>query len=144
MSPDQVIYDYAMSWLLRPYSFGGDDFTGIDCSGLCLELLKACGHAPPIDMSAQGLFEYFKEGSIRDFKRFGSLAFYGKSETKISHVGFCLNEVLLIEAGGGTSRTIDERQASRDNAFVRIRPITGRSDLVSVLRPVYTRIGESI
>ena len=40
----KAVLDYAYSFLGTPYRWGGDDpLTGIDCSGLALEVLKAAG-----------------------------------------------------------------------------------------------------
>ena len=39
----------------------------------------------------------------------------------------------MIEAGGGGSRVTDLENAIKYNAFVRVRPIARRSDLVAVI-----------
>ncbi len=136
--PNIVLYDYAMSMVGKPYLWGGDDpMGGYDCSGLVIELLKSVGAAPQQDLTAQGLFKFFQDRSDFNKKTFGSLAFYGKSTSDINHVGFCLNPSLVIEAGGGGSKVTTIGEAMRANAYVRIRPIDFRRDLVFVLRPYY-------
>lgn len=137
MHPKVVLYDYAISTLWRPYVFGGDDFNGIDCSGLVLELLKSVGLWPnKADTTASGIFHHFAQYRVDD-PVFGALSFYGASVSAISHVGFCLNNQLMIEAGGGDASTKTPEDAARKNAFVRIRPIKFRSDFVGLVLPPY-------
>jgi len=108
-------------------------------SGLVQEILASVGLDPRGDQTAQKLHDYFeKEATMSAFPDFGALAFYGSSTKRISHVGFCLNRNLMLEAGGGGSRTHDLEDAKAQNAYVRIRPVDQRSDLVSVLMPGYT------
>jgi cell wall-associated NlpC family hydrolase len=136
MHPKVALYDYAVSTLWRPYVYGGDDFNGIDCSGLVLELLKAVGVWPnKEDTTANGLYNHFHRYRVDD-PCFGALSFYGKPGA-ISHVGFCLNNQMMIEAGGGDSSTKTPDDAARKNAWVRMRPIRFRSDLVGFVMPPY-------
>lgn len=135
----EFIKDYAVSFLLTKYIYGGDDFAGIDCSGLVQEILMAAGIDPEGDQTAQTLFNYFidpKYGSAGE-PRLGALAFYGSSHLQISHIAWCLNSYLMIEAGGGSSNTLTERDAMARNAFVRLRPIHRRRDLVAIILPKY-------
>jgi len=132
----KLLYDYALSFLGLPYRWGGDDpVNGVDCSGLCIELLQSVGVFPHgQDTTAAGLkslFDSYKksEGS------FGALVFFGSSG--VTHVGFCLNDKLMVEAGGGGSRTKTREDAAVQNAYVRIRPIRTRSDLVGFVMPPY-------
>ncbi len=138
VTTEQAVYDYAMSMVGKPYLWGGDDpMGGLDCSGLVIELLKALGAAPEQDMTAQGLFKFFQDRSDFNKQTFGSLAFYGRDVQNISHVAFCLSNRLVVEAGGGGSRITTLSEAIKYNAYVRVRPITYRKDLVFVLRPLY-------
>jgi cell wall-associated NlpC family hydrolase len=130
-----VLYDYAMSMVGQPYRWGGDDtIEGFDCSGLCIEILKAAGVLPAgSDMTAEGLRLFFNE--TQEEVSFGTLAFFGK--TSATHVGFCLNSLMMLEAGGGGSSTKTREDAAKQNAFVRIRPISGRADLLEFKQPKY-------
>ena len=110
---------------------------GFDCSGLVIEILKSVGMAPPYDTTAQGLYEYFKGNSDDINRGLGSLVFFGRSEREISHVGFLLDSYRMLEAGGGNSKTVTKSVASKQNAFIRIRPVSNRKDLVGYLFPPY-------
>jgi len=144
-SYDSILYDYAMSLVGTPYLWGGSNvLAGFDCSGLCIELMQSCGAFPQRqDTTAQGLYNnLYKTGAyIGNARSFGSLAFYGQSTTKITHVGFVLDSSRVLEAGSGGRRIKTVEDAARYNAVVRIRPIVYRSDLVAVGRPDYTSIG---
>lgn len=137
---DLRAYAYAMIGL--PYKYGGDDFIeGYDCSGVNIELLQSVGMLPyRFDTTSQGLYNRFKKTDTFDGKlRFGDLLFFGKSVRKISHTAWALDGHRFIEAGGGTSKTKTRKDAARDNAFIRIRPLTWRKDRVAILRPRYPK-----
>ena len=138
------VYDYAMQLVGLPYRWGGDDtIEGFDCSGLVQEILATTGEHPPEDKTAQGLFDYFSERGRGSFNTYGlgSLAFYGRSVTKITHVAFCLDTYRMIEAGGGGSKTHSVDDAAKHNAYVRVRLIDSRKDLQAVIKPYYRKIG---
>lgn len=137
----KVVLEYAFSFLGTPYRWGGDDpLTGIDCSGLALEVLKAAGiFKGSYDTTAQGLYtELLLRGStLTKQPEELCFAFYGKSDKEINHVGVCVSPTHIIEAGGGGSKGIDMKTAAEANAYVRIRPIDHRSDIVGVLKPKF-------
>ena len=135
----QILKDYAMQLIGTPYRWGGDDpMQGFDCSGLVIELLQSCGELPRnYDNTAQGLYEEFIRRGVISRVGFGSLAFFGKSDRHITHVGFMLDNYRMIESGGGGSATVTIEIAAQQNAFVRIRPVKWRNDLVTIIRPRY-------
>lgn len=137
----QAVLNYVYSFLGTPYRWGGDDpMTGIDCSGLTLEVLKSAGlYKGAFDTTAQGLYSDLKSKGAEVTKSPDELclAFYGKSEKEISHVGVCVSKTHIIEAGGGGSKVVDRQSAADANAYVRVRPIDYRSDIVCVLKPKY-------
>lgn len=136
------LIDYAKSFLGKPYIWGGEHpCIGFDCSGLVQEILKSAGLDPQGDQTAQGLHDYFESSSTHGVYAAGSLAFYGKSVTEITHVAFCIDPYRMIEAGGGDSSCVDTVSAVRKGAFVRMRLITARKDLVAILKPRYSTIG---
>lgn len=138
----QVVLNYAYSFLGTPYRWGGDDpMTGIDCSGLAIEVMKAAGLIKgSFDSTAQGLCaELLSKGAVKTTAPEElCLAFYGKSDKEITHVGICVSPTHIIEAGGGGSKVIDMKSAADANAYVRIRPIDHRSDIVCVVKPKYS------
>lgn len=137
MDKKQLLYDLARSYLHTPYIWGGDDATGLDCSGLVIELLKSFGIVPSgFDATAKGLFNILKSrtgSTVTPTDQFGRLVFFGRDVSEISHVAFCLGGGLILEAGGGDSKTTSEAEAVKRNAFVRVRPLKSRSDLVAIL-----------
>jgi len=133
-----ILCDYALQFVGLPYRWGGDDtINGFDCSGLVQELLSAVGLDPQGDQSAQGLYDYFSTRSNHDQRGCGALVFFGKSIKEITHIGMMLNSFLMIEAGGGGSKTIDEKAAADQNAYVRVRPYNRRTDVVAILMPYF-------
>lgn len=136
VSKQQIVYDYARSLLLTPYYWGGHNpLLGLDCSHLVIEIASSIGLAPPIDMTAQDLYNYYLfHGSPSD-AQFGALSFYGKSLKEISHIGFCLSNSLMIEAGSGDHTTLSLEVAKQQGAFVKIRPIKHRIDFLSCVMP---------
>lgn len=136
MHPSVILYDYAMSFVGLPYIWGGDDpINGLDCSGLCIELLKSAGVFPHAeDTTADGLYRYFAAQRTKS-PMFGTLVFFGSDHP--THVGFCLNASTMLEAGGGGSKTTSRADAALQNAFVRIRPISNRKDLIGYAHPPY-------
>lgn len=135
LKTSDILWDYLKSLLLIPYYYGGSSpLMGLDCSGLVVEFLQAAGkmkHGD--DATAQGLFHRYYVHKNTDTPKFGDLAFFGKTIDSISHVGICLNERLMIEAGGGTSGTKSLESAIQQNAFIKIRPIQYRKDFLCVV-----------
>jgi cell wall-associated NlpC family hydrolase len=125
-----------LQFLNLPYKWGGDDpIKGYDCSGLVQDLYAMIGLDPKGDQTAQALYHYFNSRCIEGPRQLGTLTFYGKSTLAITHVGMMLDEMHMIEAGGGGSQTNSLDAAAEANAFVRIRPFNHRKDLVAVITP---------
>jgi cell wall-associated NlpC family hydrolase len=110
--------------------------SGFDCSGFVCELLQSQGLVQE-HMTAQGLHDCFIKTGDKDVRSLGSLAFFGNDNNSIHHVGMCLNGKQIIEAAGGGRLTLTVSDAIRDVAFVKVRPIDYRKDLVAVIMPHY-------
>ncbi|MCP3681738.1 MAG: C40 family peptidase [bacterium] len=128
---EELIYDYALSMVGLPYIYGGNDaIEGYDCSGLVIAILQAWGKVGlKFDATAHILYLMSSKHPVKK-PTFGTLSFYGSSNERVTHIGFCLNSELMIEAGSGTSRTLSKKDAVRDDAFVRLSPIRRRKDLI--------------
>src|SRR5690606_11950989 len=112
-----------------------DTIDGFDCSGLLLEILQAFGVVPHgYDTTAEGLFRRFKGTKPTVLTaELGTLAFFRpQHETKVVHCGFCLDSERMLHAGGGGSKTRTRKDAAAQNAFVMIRPIRYRGDLIAL------------
>jgi len=133
----EVAIDYAMQFVGIPYIWGGNNpVEGFDCSGFVQEVLASMGLDPKGDQTAQALFNHFLEhGQLLESPEAGSLVFYGKDASKISHVSFCINEWQIIEAGGGGRNCRTSQDAAAAGAYVRVRSIDARADIVSCIYP---------
>ena len=131
------LIDYLKSFLGTPYKWGGETPFGIDCSGLGQEFLRAVGIDPPGDQTAQGLYDYFLEAGKVSSMRAGAFVFYGSHSRSIIHVGIAIDDVLIVEAGGGDSTVTTKESAEKKKAFVRMRPYNYRPDFITASMPPY-------
>ena len=136
MNPRDVVSQFGFSLVGKEYLWGGAG-PYFDCSGLCIELLKCAGLKPPHDMSASQLFEHYKPTSEWGAIQWGSLLFFGQSTAAIKHVSFALNDLQMLEAGGGDAscKTIEASRAR--GAFTKVCWIGNRKDFVASLLPKY-------
>ena len=128
---------HAMRFHGLPYIWGGDNpKVGLDCSGLVQHLLAYLSLDPPGDQTADGLMRILgkdgKEVSAGDAD-LGDIVFYGSG--KATHVTLALGEGLMIEAGGGGSKTTSVEIARRQGAQTMVTPIARRRDLIKIIRP---------
>jgi len=92
-----------------------------------------------MDMTADSLLKLYGAIPERNVsflsmnKDFGKLVFFGKG--KATHIGLCLNDQLMIEAGAGGSKIKTVADAIKYNACVRVRPIENRNDLIVKIMP---------
>lgn len=131
-----------ISCLNVPYIWGGSNpLTGLDCSGFAIWCLRSIGLWNSGDTTAQGLHNHFSKakGSTYSidykFPKVGTLAFFGKSITEITHVGLIIEGRIMVEAGGGGSKTLTPDDAKKAGACVRVMPLSRRPDLVALVSP---------
>ena len=121
----ELAIQVAMSFLGRPYIWGGDDpMRGFDCSGFCIEILKSIGALLRRgDLTADGLYNFYKDCE-KSYPNPGYLVFWGRLIK--THVEFCLDENYSIGASGGSSKTTTEAEAIKQNAYIKVRPIDSK------------------
>lgn len=128
----------AMKFIRIPYIWGGENpEIGLDCSGLMQILLAILNLDPKGDQTADGLYRHFlNNGTVvtPDLYDLGDIAFFGSAK-KVTHITGVLDKELMIEAGGGGSKTTTVEIANQMKAMVRVRKISARRDLVAVIRP---------
>ena len=127
MEKREAVVSYALKFLGQPYEWGGDGRKnkGFDCSGLVQEVLHSIGAGPKTDLTAQGIYNLFKDRSGIPSHQHGNLIFFGKDLQQITHIGITLNEYQYIEAGGGDSKNLA--------GMVRIRPQWHRKDMLIII-----------
>ena len=120
----------------QSYKWGGDDpISGFDCSGMVVEILKSTGQlSREGDWTAQSLFDLFKY-RIVVVARPGCLVFWGQGLKSITHIEMMIDDLRTIGASGGGSRTLTEQDAIRQNAYIKIRPLSSRKPPVSIVDP---------
>lgn len=133
--------EYAQRFIGKPYHWGeapgaGDDpIFGFDCSGFISEVLRGAGIFKSAQReNARGILTIFKSKIVSDPAP-GVLAFFGANPAAPSHIAIFRDSKFLIEAGGGNSDTITDTVAAKRNAFVRMRPIEYRDDLLLLADP---------
>lgn len=136
-----VVLEYTKAFLGKPYIWGGSHPSlGYDCSGLVQEILASVGLDPFGDQTAQTLYHALKQSDeFTDIikPQPGTVLFFGSKTSGITHTAFAITSEHMIEAGGGGSKTITVKDAVHQQAFVRVRPISHRKDLVASLLPKY-------
>lgn len=136
LSKRELMRDIAMKFLGSPYRWSGDDpINGFDCSGLSIELLKSIGLVGRNeDLSAAGIFERFKACKVNE-PYIGCFIFYGNDSGAIVHIEFCIDSELSIGASGGGSNTLTIQDAINQNAYIKIRPMKSRKNIIAYVDP---------
>jgi len=133
----ELALKYLWHWLGIQYSYGGDSAVeGWDCSGLIIEVLQSVGILPhKFDETAHDLYIRYKNNLVEGHKiRPGCLVFWFRNG-KARHVMMVYKHGYVIGACGGGSDTKTTKDAIRDNAFVKMRPIGYDGDSYKVCDP---------
>jgi cell wall-associated NlpC family hydrolase len=108
---------------------------GFDCSGFVIEVLKGVGKLPRSgDWTASNLRDVFKDSVVHEPQE-GCLVFWQNFSNRIVHVEYCLNDILCIGASGGGSDTVTVQDAIENDAYIKMRPISSRSNIHSFVDP---------
>jgi len=120
---------YAKRWIGTPYTWAGDDFRSLDCSGLIMEIFKALGifHENE-DYSAEALFQKYGRFRIQGLPYAGCLVFWLNAKGQAVHVAIMIDNYFLIHAAGGGPGTRTVEDAIRDNAYVKMRMLEEVAD----------------
>ena len=135
-SSKEIAMNYIMRFVGIFYSWGGDDPSGFDCSGLAVEYLKVAGLIKrKSDYGANALWEHFKKERVKKPYR-GCLVFYWNAQkTYIMHIEIMLNGTITLGASGGGSKTKTREDAIKHNAFIKCRPYDSISRVAGFADP---------
>lgn len=126
--------EYLWSFLNIPYLWGGNDFSGFDCSGLVIRVLQAVGRLPrDYDSTADILWQKFKRSEVQKGYE-GCLVFWFAGD-KASHVEMMIDDMHVIGASGGGSEVTSLEKAILRNAFVQMNPIGYRKQAHRIVDP---------
>lgn len=89
------IVSYAKEWLGVPYVWGGASWSGVDCSGLTMEVYAHFGHSLP--HSANDQYLMFTAISQYDLEP-GDLVFFHDTTDYVYHVGIWVSPDTMIDA----------------------------------------------
>ncbi len=95
--PINDLSQYSFQFLNTPYLWGGKSLFGADCSGFTQVVFRVFNQFLPRDAWQQA--ELGETIQLADVKS-GDLAFFGKPEGKITHVGICLDNNRIIHCSG--------------------------------------------
>lgn len=109
---ERKLVEEAMTWLGTPYKYGGQDYSGTDCSGLTMKVYhKALGIKIPRNSAEQ---QKFCKSISKKSLNAGDLLFFctGSDKTRVSHVGMYIGDGRFIHSSaskGVIISHIDER-----------------------------------
>jgi len=98
------LYEFIDQWMGTPYHFGGQDKSGIDCSGLA-QLLEAQVFGVSIPRSTSEQINVIKRKYEEELVE-GDLVFFDYDGKKFSHVGVYLQNGFYVHASSSKGVTI--------------------------------------
>lgn len=127
---------FAMQFTGAHYEWGGNGPFSFDCSGFVQKVLREFDPSmyDETDRTAQGIFDYFKSLGKASGLGPNSLLFFGRSQREITHIAIALNDLLMIEAGGGGSSCKTKEDAEKCDGRVRVSWISSRRDMVAAVK----------
>lgn len=113
----RAVVEEARRWLGTKYRYGGNDRTGVDCSGMVVQVyLKAANVKLPRNSAQQQ--RYCRKIKRKELAE-GDLVFFatGRDKTRVSHVGVYIGGDRMIHASssrGVIVSSLDEKYYSRN------------------------------
>jgi len=129
----------AYQYIGTPYKWGGNNYDGLDCSGMVLKAMHDVGITLP-DMTAQNLYKWMLRSKFQSCEpEADCLLFFGKNLDQITHVSIAMNNKYAIESGGAgkDSLFLDDNALARLDARCRIKPIDNRRDMIACIKLTY-------
>lgn len=100
-----------------------------------IEILQAIGIlGPGQDYTAHDLYTIFKPFEVEQGYE-GCLVFWFNTEDQAKHVEMMVDSDFVIGASGGGSATVTLADAIKQNAFVKMRPLTYRGVNFKIVDP---------
>jgi len=116
-------------YYLRWYDWGGQGPGGVDCSGLVVEGLRACGlMANDEDLTADDIWNKYRHKYTTKAPCEGAIVFWFGSNGKAVHTAVAIGPYHCIGAHGGDSDITDSEIAELEGAYVKYRPINYRPE----------------
>jgi len=132
----QKAVDYIKRFIGKPYIYGGQGPDGFCCSGLVVATLRATGKLKTKeDLSSAGLYNRFREGREQMVPYGGCLVFWFNRKGNVEHVAMLVDNLSIVEAGAGDSKTLTAKDAARDDAMVRMRELDYRGKRYKIIDP---------
>lgn len=138
--------DYMQRWITTPGKWGGDDFSGWDCSGIIHEVLQAYGlEKRGYDSTANDIYISLKDEIVIGMPKLGDLVFWFKEGMAV-HVEMIVEiiggQIFTCGASGVRSTTGYQKieneareDAIRDNAYVKRNDIDYRGSNYKIVDP---------
>lgn len=101
---DLLLYDELIAWIGVPYKYGGNDKTGVDCSGFAVAVYKKVYNIP-LERQSERIYNQCQKRSKKEAKP-GDLVFFKINSEKVSHVGIIVQDNLFIHASSSKGVTL--------------------------------------
>ena len=101
---DVLLYDELVTWIGVPYKYGGNDKSGVDCSGFAVAVYKKV-YGISLERQSERIYNQCQKRSKKE-ARPGDLVFFKINSDKVSHVGIIVQESRFIHASSSKGVTL--------------------------------------